>query len=72
MFCIVLSIGPESFLEAHPNASDFELKPAACVHMSFTRESVINLSSSWSTQVLFAEKMPGYECGGTFFFKVTK
>ena len=26
MFWIVLSIGPESFLEAHPYASDFELK----------------------------------------------
>ena len=26
MFWIVLSIGPESFLEAHPNASNFELK----------------------------------------------
>ena len=26
MFWIVLSIGPESFLEAHPNYSDFELK----------------------------------------------
>ena len=26
MFWIVLSIGPESFLEVHPNASNFELK----------------------------------------------
>ena len=26
MFWIVLRIGPESFLEAHPNASNFELK----------------------------------------------
>ena len=26
MFWIGLSIGPEAFLEAHPNASDFELK----------------------------------------------
>ena len=26
MFWIVLSIGPEAFLEAQPNASDFELK----------------------------------------------
>ena len=32
MFWIVLSIGPESFLEAHPNAFNFELKSPTNMH----------------------------------------
>ena len=40
MFCIVLSKGPDSFLEAHTNASNFELKSPTNMTLSERLEMV--------------------------------